>query len=585
MHLGKASLLAASLAFLGGFSAMGSGNPFYVVIDNQTGIPDEAVYLNIQGASSLTAGVGSSATALNGGQYYSLNELQGSLPGGVDQSGITTQTAPMLNISNMNGGFMNFSLGQKSVGVDSVVNGRFEAFVGTNSASGQADSFYNTNFDISYVNTFSLPMSMSVRNRNDNSLRSLTDQLNEVTTGSGAWTSVQNSTTLPAGVIVPTGGYQVEDTTGTVLGTMSGDATVLGAQGANVSLYPGWSDLLNSLTSNGDTRGVKSYTVPGSDTVLPGAEWTFSTVVPGGAAHSPFSSTEDPDDRFMEGQGYDMTATFTTSMNPGDSDTELSNLGITSTTNGVIIEGTGGTGADGGVGTFTVYITNSDLESSDGIYGSNPTYTVKWQGMDSSGNQNGTTYYVQQQNSNNLVDRVVGDLTAAITFGWADPSTTQTVAQIATAAGKTSELNGSEFASGGSLANKTISELSTSEFFYLLSVLGVNGIDTDVSGDNIAAFSGSAINTEPDYYDAYGDALVGFTDAYTYPYSDRLQGYSPDIFPVPATGSASDADDLFIYLTLQEGGFTYTAVPEPLSAGLIFGLGAVLVCGLRRRRG
>lgn len=579
-------------------------NSVYFVINNQTGLPDDAVFVSLQGSTGALSAWGGDNSSLTADTSYSLQDLLGNLPSGV---GSQTQNVPIISSTTMNGGFFDFTLGQQmgaSQPASNIVNGRFEVNIQTGASSSGANAFYNTNVDVSYVNSISLPMSFSVLKRSDNNVLPLVNQLSTVNTSPTVWNSINSSTAISsANGIVAAGNYAVKNKGGTTIGYMTGNASALAPGSAGTSYHDwltdagGHTSLLNTLESGLITLNVSSYTVPsGAGNVLPGANWTFSKVTQGPgtdtAPYSPFNNsisgiTTDTTNRFLEAQSYTMSAEFSSNLNPGGADANLTAQGITDGTAGTIISGNGGTGDGSGntVGNFTIYITNADLNAPDGIYGSNPTYVAKWQSFVGP-LQTGTTSYVKQQNSNNLVDRVVGDLTAGITFGWANAL--QTVADIAAAAGKEAYLVDSVFSStysggGISLAGTKISELSASQYFYLLSVLGINGEADDTSGANIAAFSGSAINpTNPLLYDEYGNAFVADTDAYAYPYSDRLQGYSPDVFPMPATGDPTDANAQYIYITLSPGGYIFNAVPEPSTIAYL-GAGLLLLFYKRRK--
>jgi len=434
-------------------------------------------------------------------------------------------------------------------------------------------------------------MSFSILQRSNNQPVSLVNQLSTVSTQSPQiWNAINSSSAIPsAAKIAAQPSYQVKSTSGQ-MGTVTGTVTTL-ASGSS-SAYHDWltgsGSLLNTLQSAnagaGKILNVSSFRSPAGDT-FGNNLFGFSTVA-STSGTSPFhgngtSTNYDPTNRFLEGQSYNTTAHFTTNLNPGNN-AELAALGITNGTGGVKFTGTG-TGTNS-VGTLNLYISNASLNAANGIYGSNPYYVVEWKSFDGE-NQTGTTYYVQQQNSNNIVDRIVGDLTAGITFGWATADS-ETITAHAASTGTEALLDGTIFSStysgtGTASGGKKINELSPGEYYYLLSVLGIVGEGNDTSGENIADWSGSQINSSDLFYDNYGDVLVSYTDAYSYPYSDRLQGYSPDVFPLPATGSAADAANMYIYITLNDGGYTYT-VPEPSTYGLLF-FGVVAVFCFHRR--
>jgi hypothetical protein len=571
-------LLFVFVFFAGSFHVMGQPHPVYFVINNQTSFHNDDIFLSIQGSSNLSAWNGTD-NSLAGNNSYSLSSLLGNLPGG------TLTNVPILYSTRMDGGFFNITVGQQVDGnpaPSNIISGRFEANVQTGDSSAGAQAFFNTNVDISYVNSISMPMSFSILQRSNNQPLPLVNQLSTVSTQSPQiWTAINASPAIPAAAKVDAvANYEVKSTSG-LMGTVTGPVTTL-ASGSS-SAYHDWltNDTVNNKTSllntlqganagAGTVLNVSSFTSPAGDTF--GNNLFGFSGAPTGT--SPFGSN-DPTNRFLAAQSYTTTAHFTSNLNPGGSNTNLAGFGIIDGTAGVMFSGFGadGTGAGNTVGAFNIYITNVNLNDPVGIYGSNPFYVVEWTSFDGS-TQNGTTLYVQQQNSNNLIDRVVGDLTAGITFGWA--ASDILISDHAAATSTESLLDGTIFSSsytgsGTSVADQQISQISPGQYFYLLSVLGIEGEATSESGANIALWSGSQINPN-NYllYDNYGDVLVSFTDAYSYPYSDRLQGYSPDVFPLPATGAPSDADNMYIYLTLNDGGYTYTIVPEPSSLALTF---------------
>ena len=563
-------------------------NSVYFVINNQTGLPDDAVFLSLQNSGSFAAwGGGNSSLAAN--TSYSLADLLGNLPNG---TGSQTQNVPIISSTTFAGGIFCFTLGQQvaaATPANNIVNGRFEVNIATGNSS-SSNPFYNTNVDISYVNSISLPMSFSVLQRSNNSVFPLQDQLSTVHTSSNIWNAINSSTAISsAGGIVAAGNYAVVNEGGTTIGSMTGSASAVAP--ASTTNYHDWltdsttnTSLLNTLESgSGANLNTSSYTVATGSDVQAGSSWTYSGT-PSNAGTSPFNSanvTTDSTNLFLAAQSYTMNSHFTTDLNPGGADANLTSQGIGAGTAGVIISGTGTS-----VGNCTIYITNTNLNTQNGIYGSNPFYVVKWQSFNGN-TQNGTIAYVSQQNSNNLVDRVVGDLTAGITFGWGNA--TQTVAEVAAAAGKEAYLANTVFSStytgtGTSLATTRICDLSASQYFYLLSALAINGEADGTSGSNMAAFSGSGINTNPLLYDEYGNALVAYTDAYSYPYSDRLQGYSPDVFPMPGYLDQTAANSQYISITLSPGGYTYSGVPEPSTVALLLIAGAVGAGTIIRRR-
>jgi hypothetical protein len=161
---------------------------------------------------------------------------------------------------------------------------------------------------------------------------------------------------------------------------------------------------------------------------------------------------------------------------------------------------------------------------------------------------------------NDLTGRVVGDLLAGMTFGWAGNTT-----DIATHAASTSTTLPDLF------TETRVGDLSTGKYFYLLSL-------PDTTAD-VAEWFGSSISSTPDYYDTYGSAFAADTTAYTMPFGDRLQGsVTPSIWWEVSTFSEQNG---YVEITLKPGAY---GAPEPASASLMLGAGATLVALARRRQ-
>ncbi|WOO40682.1 PEP-CTERM sorting domain-containing protein [Rubellicoccus peritrichatus] len=536
---------------------------------NNTGVPDEAVFLNLQG-SAVTGTTGTGAT-LSNNTDYALSDILGTISGA--GSGGPTGSVSNLSISSFSGA-MFATIGQKigsSQPATSVVSGRLESTI----FGGNND---NNNFDTSYVSSISLPLSYAVKRRSNGTLVPLSSQANQITTnGPAAFTALTQSTSITPNDARISANYNVLNTGGTQLGTLTGTASILSPSNVGTS-YHDWTSSNTGIRNTSSlipwmqTQGpvtVANYNVPLTAPHLPGANIGFG----GSSGTSPFGS-DDPTNRFLQGQDYSLSAQFTNDMNPGGANAQLTAQGITAGTPGVIMTGGGGSYASGDTGTFNVYITNSQLDNSNGIYGANPQYVILWTDP-SAPKDGGNDLAVTTTNTNSLTDRIVGDLLTGINMGWTDSQTQ--IDTHATSTNTSDKLTGTIFSGSTDL----ISQLSTGEFIYLLDLQQVPGAITD---STVPLWFGNNIETNELFYNTYGSALADETGAYTLAYSDRLAGgLSPDIFYTPG-GQTVDISDLYLEITLNPGDFTFTPVPEPSTYALLLGFGVVGLAWVRRRK-
>lgn len=237
------------------------------------------------------------------------------------------------------------------------------------------------------------------------------------------------------------------------------------------------------------------------------------------------------------------------------------------------------------VGDYGIYITADQLANPASTYGANPTYVIDWGGAATatSGTTGTEAQIVSTSNFNSLSDRVVGDFMAAMTFGWGLAGTTAagtpyTVAEHATNTNTAAVLVNSIFENPTTGPGAgPIGALSTGEYFYLA--------DLQAGTGSIGDWTGSGIQpNQPTWYDTYG-AFQSQTDAYAFPYGDRLEMNSPDIYWWPQ-GSTTDLDTFYLEWTLNPGSYEFVAVPEPSAIALV-GISGAALGGLAwwRRRG
>ncbi len=520
---------------------------------NSTGLPDDAVFVQIPDGT-LTNVCGGTAAApqcytSGGGQVFSLAQLYGSVPG-AGTGGPTGTSVPVLFIDTASSARLQVNLGIAAPTTANVVQGLVEMTASGDSAS--------NNLDVSYVNSVSLPISLSVRSRSDGSLYPTTQTglwpNNQVNTSSGATIFSNLAAVVPASAVT-SGSYSAVDDSGATVGTVSGTFAV-SSPSTNATGYHDWSEVIAS----GDSITIGSYSVPAGQP-LASVLYGFSAVTAGSTGElpsSPFntntvtlsgpspSTVTDPSNVFLAGQSYTLTATFMADLNPGGANTRISSLGaygIPAGTPGVKISGYGGASGNATsttTGNFDIYITSAQLNAASGIYGANPAYVVDWTG-------NATPAAVATVNTNSLADRVVGDLMAGITFGMVGSSAQ--IGATMTANGTTANFANTQWSSK---TTTTISGLSTGEYFYLLAL--------QQTPAQFAGWVGSGIQTDSDAYDVYGNAFQSLTQAYAFAYSDRINASTaldPDLF-YSGGSSPPPIDDIYIELELLPGGYTYT---------------------------
>lgn len=520
---------------------------------NSTGLPDDAVFVQIPDGTLTNVCGGPTSVpqcyTTGGNQVFSLAQLYGSVPG-AGQGGPTGSSVPVLFIDTASSARLLVNLGVAAPTSANVVQGLVEMTTSGDSAS--------NNLDVSYVNSVSLPISLSVRSRSDGNLYPTTQTglwpNNQVNTGSGTSIFANLAAVVPTSAVT-SGSYSAVDDSGDTVGTMTGTFSVV-SPSTSATGYHDWS----AVIASGDSLTIGSYSVP-TGQPLASVLYGFSAVPAGPAGElpsSPFntntvtlsgptpSTTTDPSNVFLAAQSYSLTATFMADLNPGGANTRISSLGsygIPAGTPGVKISGYGG--ASGAAtstttGDFDIYITSAQLNAASGIYGANPAYVVDWTG-------NATPAAVATVNTNSLADRVVGDLMAGITFGMVGSSAQ--IGATMTSTGTTANFANTQWSS---TTKTTISGLSTGEYFYLLAL--------QQTPAQFAGWVGSGIQSDSDFYDVYGNAFQSLTQAYAFAYSDRINASTaldPDLF-YSGGSSAPPIDDIYIELELLPGGYTYT---------------------------
>ena len=564
-----------------------------IIFTNDTGLPDDEVFLNVVNPldGTNTYGDGSNLLGQTAGTSYSLAQLMGTV------AGTSLGEVPTIQLGNTAGERFDLTLGAAAPNsAENVVSGYFET------TTFAATTNVNNNLDVSYVDGSGLPLSFSIDDRTTGQPVALTNQLNPNTTlGNQMGYALTNDSSIPTSASVQNT-YQVTSSNGN---TYAISGTTYVASPTNPTLGAGYHDwstnvgsnlsMISTLEASNTSINIGSYTtVTGSTYIGPQDNIGYGgTAYTANAAYSPFNptgspSSADPNNLFLQAQNYAMSGTYETDVTKGLTPSEITALGasnpnITAGTAGIVMTGTG-TSINGGgaVGQFTVFITQTELNKTTGLYGGNPQYTIMW--TPTSGPDAGTTQYATQSGSNNLVDRIVGDLAAATQWGWS--TATDTVAAHAISTGTTAALVGTVFdpnyTGSGNLSGLKINQLSTGQYFYLLSLEG--NAQQDWSGAGIDP-------SDPLLYSNYVSDVAGKTQAYTSPYTDRLLAFSPDTFYTPGSNPAN-VNTLYIDVTLgPSGAYTVneltsqvTGVPEPGTWALLgLGLGVLLVVSRCRK--
>jgi len=565
-----------------------SSNRFVVV--NNTGLPDDAVFLTFN--SSVT-GTGGNSTALSSATAYSLEQLKGTVPGAT--GGGPVGSVPTFDL-NAFSGRVYVALGNNTPmtiwpgpGGNTTVAGALELYVNPSQNNG-----HQNNGDISYVDYYSIPQNFKVKALSGGTVAGI--QQIVTTPGTTIGSMLTSSTAITPTAARYQANYSVLNSSNSSVGTMTGLAQVVSPQNTqNNSSYAGFGSFFNALQSSGTTLTVASYQTPVGPPAppgnpSPGTLYGFGGSTPGPTV--PFTGSRSA--VWGVQQDYSLASQYVSDLTAGlpqQAVNRLATQGIVPGTAGLrmftsgYVTGTVNNYVSGTtVGDYGIYIPASQLQNNPATYGANPQYVIDWGGAATAttGSTGTDAQIVTTNNWNSLSDRVVGDFMAAMTFGWglagtAAAGTPYTVAQHAAATNTGAVLVNSIF---DTTANPTgpgtgpIGALSTGEFFYL--------IDLQTGTGKIGDWTGSGIQpTQGTWYDTYG-VFQTQTDAYAFPYGDRLQMNSPDIYWWP-DGTATQVGTFYMEWTLNPGSYVFAPVPEPSALSLLSVAGAT-ASGLAWRR-
>lgn len=413
-----------------------------------------------------------------------------------------------------------------------------------------------SNVDLSYVDGVSAPASFAFRNATTGALINATSGQFQFNPGSTTVGSSKGLSTANSAILANVAAAVQTLAPNAVVTNGSNEVVRVMSSAASPSSYHDWVGLMTTLQTSGKELNVNSYTA--GSTADP---YNLSNTYYG---YSGAAAVSGQPPGWENNQTYTSTTQFVANMSTNLSEDQKTALQASFTEKGFgSITGPGAiiTGSGGSSGPFTIFIPQAILNASTGIYGNNPGYIV----------QIGNTTYTYASNGiqNDLGGRVVGDLVAGMVFGWSNSNVN--ITDHATATG--TNFYGSTFSA------LTLGELSTGEYFYLLSMAAAQG--------KLSDWIGSSADINPENYDIYLAAISANTDAYASGFTDRLQGpASPDIFWYTANAPANpyEAGENFenigyIEFTLEN----FSSIPEP-STWALLGLGGVALYLSHRRR-
>lgn len=512
-------------------------NTRFVIINN-TGFNSSEIYVKFLGspitgtATPQTYGKSKllEVDDKTSSKTYALTDMLGLVPNSPYQK----QPVPTFSLNSYSGGRIYFSFGKKldagtstnpipSAGNDldpdyDKLYQYIEPFV----AGGSGDI---NNMDLSYVDFVGMPIDIAVRTSSGGYYQYPNGVNPQLTQTGNALVNALKLTDVPEVAYI-------RDSSEKIVRVVSPSVEPAG--------YHTWDALLSYLQTwvkDGKSIRVASYTVTeGTAHVPPHTLFGYS-----GRDNIPADAFSQA---FWPGQSYDFTAEYLNDLNPDNANPRI---GIPKGTAGFKLTGSSQSYTQGGnaAGEFSIYIKHSELAARTGIWGNNPAYVIDW-----TSKPGGAEAYTTLGIQNDLTGRIVGDLLAGILFGWAGNTTYLVSHATATKTTVPPELTSSQ-----------VGELSTGEFFYLLSA--------QPNSATLAAWWGAGISSNPNFYSSYGTALTKLTNAYTSAFGDRLQGpLTPSIY-----WAVNDitSQGLYVEITLNRGAYD-TGLVRPLERFGLLGL-------------
>lgn len=505
---------------------------------------------------------------------------------------------PMIHLSDFAGERMYISYGGGITQKDYTTTNIIQPFTLMElTVSGQVpvtnpNQTFSPNLDLSYVNSASLGVSVSFYSTN----------------GSGGYTTIPYTASTANPLLTSNGlANNIKTTLNSVggFGTTSPFITnnyglVVQAPQDAITAYHDWTGLFNTLAASNTALTISNTTAPGDATLphgIPGVSFGFV----GSSTNYTNSGYSFIGNAYSSSNNYSATAIFTTNLN-SSGDSTLNGLGISNGMAGLIINGYGTNTsiASNSAGNYTIYIalngtsstnyttnaTNSSivttnivhidgLNGQNGIYGANPGYTIVGTNYSSNGVAQAFGFSTTGI-LNDLSGRVVGDVMAGMTFGWAN--STKTVYSWAASVGiSVAQLN----QIGITNSSTTIQQLTTGDLFYLLSLAAAYG--------NYGLAIGANLDTNSSNYDTYTYAVAQNTTGYGSAFGDRIQGYgnpnptwymtSGTNMPPAYLGATNYEVPSYIGVTID----IPQSVPEPSTAFLL-GVGSLFGMFILRRR-
>ncbi len=599
-HRTRLCLLSMAGGLLLPLAATAQSDTWYnstFIIENLAGYDAENTYVTFfgqmidqtgNGASAQTYGAGTAFSYSNDKTYQSFTLASlWDADFSYTQNGVSKTGAYTFTVNDFENARIYFTQAPLSAAPDNTQwQGLVELYVKGLQSGATPNAPVVNNWDVSYVDGVSMPIQTTLYNAAGTPYSAQT--VNPVLTSPAILAAL--AAQLPSSAIV-------SGSSGVQRIVSPAHSASFGGAGE----YHDWSALITHLTAE-STEGrhlqVANYTAPlnsGSVNLnqynLSGAQFGFNGV----SGELPVYEHEGPN--MFNGQNYDFSANFVSDLYASATPQQQAEFdanpawGITATsqTSGVILSGsTTAVGGDEPTPPFTLFITNAELNKSTGIYGSNPKYIVIPETVVPSGPGAFVSYQTEGIH-NDVTGRIVGDLMAGMVFGWAG-STVKVAdvfnAQFAPGTATTDlweALVTSMAAYGTTLdADTTFGELTTGQYFMMMSLGASNGIAEGTPGDfPVMAWTGAAIARDATAFDEYTALLLGLTQGYGTGFGDRFNGLlNPDTtwYSVNPGGAVVNPVTGLPFQTLGYGAITLLA-PAPVPEASTLSLSLVLLSG------
>lgn len=465
---------------------------FVVNIDNVQHFDPSDIYVSFvgsypQGLANQPAQTYGKGNSLGGGtfQSYPLTSLATTLP----NTNYGNNTVHSFSLNNVISGRVYFSYGKQltqppTTTYSASPYGYVEYTVlGQNQA---APTPSVSNIDVSYVSGIGFPINVSINSNKGIPLPATT--VNPVnTTTNLVYRMYANAVLKKAALITPLiNGYRYV-------------AQIPGPNFAKAGTYPAMNALIQYLQTTTQSVPLKVASfVPQAGDKLGGTNFGYGGVSSGGLNPA-----------FRPQQRYSFKASFQKNLNPNPSKNPAFNQ-----FNQAIPNGTAGAYlVQQNPLALQIYVTNSEMTSQTGIYGQNAGYWVVYWPSGTIGSGTPSIYSTNGL-ANDLTGRVVGDLLAGMDFGWAS----STVRLQAHAVSTSTEQLFTNTPFQEMSAGVTVNQLSTGQYWYLLSIMN--------TATQVGDWVGADLNpSNAKYYDVYNDFISDYSLSYGTALGDRKQGF------------------------------------------------------------